>query len=194
MALAVSAEALIGRALDRACRMMALGGGLVLLAIAGVTVLSIAGRALSGFGLAPIKGDFELVAHGAALAIFSFLPWCQLKRGHVTVDILVDYMPQRVKAALGLIGDLVMTAIAVVILWRLWLGFGERWPGGTADLRAAFGFGPPPFFPETTYELEMPLYMPFGFAVLGAALFVIVCVYTVWRSLNWVIVGQEGQA
>jgi len=194
MALAASAEASVGRVLGWACRIMALGGGLALLAIAGLTVLSIAGRSLSAFGLGPIKGDFELVAHGAALAIFSFLPLCQLNRGHVTVDIVVDTLPPRIKAALGLLGDLVVTAIAVVILWRLWLGFGERWPGGSAALRKAFGFGPPPFFPETTYELEMPLYLPFGFAVGGAALFVIVCLYTVWRSLNWTLRGTEGQA
>ena len=42
-------------------RAMAWLGGLVLMALTLLSVLSIAGRALSGLGLGPVPGDYELV-------------------------------------------------------------------------------------------------------------------------------------
>ena len=63
-------------------------GALVLTALATISVLSIVGRAFAFAGLGPIRGDFELVEAGTALAVFCFLPWCHLRRGHATVDML----------------------------------------------------------------------------------------------------------
>jgi hypothetical protein len=59
---------------------------------------------------------------------------------------------------------------------------------------AALGMGSRPFFPETTYELEIPVWIPYGLAWIGAALFFVTALYTVWRSLNWVLQGQEDTA
>ncbi|MFC2967676.1 TRAP transporter small permease [Acidimangrovimonas pyrenivorans] len=194
MALARQAEATAGRMVTAAARWMAYGGGVVLTAAAVLTVVSIIGRALLPLGLGPVKGDYELVGMGCALAIFSFLPWCQLRRGHVTVDIFVSALPLRVQAALGFIGDTVLTLCSFVILWRLYLGFGEKYPYGSDAFRAALGLGSKPYYPETTYELAIPVWIPYGFAVIGAAVFFLVCLYTMWRSLNWTLDGQEGGA
>jgi hypothetical protein len=54
---------------------MAWFGAFVLVLLAAMSVVSIAGRALSGLGLGPVPGDFELVEAGTALAVFCFLPW-----------------------------------------------------------------------------------------------------------------------
>lgn len=194
MAVARRAEAVVGRGLEAVARIMALGGGLVLVALALLTLVSVTGRALVPFGLSPVKGDFELVAMGCAIAVFSFLPWCQMRRGHVTVDVMVARLPERTRAALGMAGDMVMTLVSFVILWRLWLGFGERFPHGSDALRATLGMGMKPFFPQTTYELEIEVWVPYALALGGAALFFVVCAYTVWRSLNWVLDGREGLA
>lgn len=194
MALALKAERAVGRVLDRLARWAAWGGGLILLAIAGVTVASVIGRALSGLGLGPITGDFELVEAGCAVAVFSFLPWCQLRRGHVTVDIFIQALPGRVQAITGFVGDTVIAAVAFVMLWRLWLGFGEKFPYGSDALRGALGMGYKPFFPETTYELELPIWIPYALSLIGAALFFVAALYTMWRSLNWVLQGREALA
>lgn len=191
--IAPAAEARVGRVLEKLARYLAYAGGLVLIAIAVITVLSITGRALIFAGLGPIKGDFELVEMGCAIAVFFFLPWCQLKRGHVTVDIFVDRLPRRGHAGFGLIGDLCVLVAASLIAWRLYLGFGEKFPYGSDALRETLSMGYKPFFPETTYELELPVWMPYGLALVGAAVFVLVSAYTVWRSLNWTLAGQEGQ-
>ncbi len=185
-------ERKIGLRLERLDRWLAYFGGAVLAAIAIVTVISIIGRALLPFGLGPIKGDFEIVEIGCAIAVFSFLPLAQLHRAHVTVDIFVSALPRRVQAFLGFLGDLLITVAALVILWRLWLGFGEKFPYGSEGLRAALGMGYRPFFAETSYELEIPVWIPYGLCLIGAFLFFITSLYTAWRSLNWTIAGREG--
>ncbi len=191
MALARTAEAAIGRRLEAASRWLAYAGGTILVAIALVTVVSIAGRALTGFGFRPIKGDFEIVEMGCAIAIFAFLPWAQIKRGHVTVDVFIQKLPARGQALLGFLGDLLLALAAFVILWRLWLGFGEKFPYGSEAMRGALGMGAKPFFVETSYELELPVWIPYAGALVGAAMFFVVALYTSWRALNWTIEGRE---
>lgn len=192
MVFAPRLEKRVGRVVDVLARLMAYGGGVVLLAISAMTVVSIVGRAGIGVGLGPVPGDYELVANGCALAVFSFLPYCQLKRGHVTVDILTDHFPARLRAVTGLLGDMLISLAALVVLRQLWFGFAEKFPYGSDALREVLGMGYKPFYPETTYELEIPVWMPYGFALLGAAMFALVALYTVWRSLNWCASGKEG--
>ena len=96
--LAKPLERRIGLRLERTDRRLAYFGGFILAIIAVVTVASIIGRALLPFGLGPIKGDFEIVEIGCAIAVFSFLPLAQLRRGHVTVDIFVSALPARARA------------------------------------------------------------------------------------------------
>ena len=191
MAIAKTAQTRVGRVMEVTSRWMAYSGGAILVAIALTTVVSIIGRALSGLGLSPVKGDYEIVEMGCAIAVFAFMPWCQLKRGHVTVDIFIAKLSDRKQAILGFIGDVFLTGAAFIILWRLWLGFGEKFPFGSEGFRSLLGMGSKPFFAESTYELEVPLWIPFGLCMIGAAFFLIVASYTVWRSLNWVLDGKE---
>jgi len=188
VALAPNLERRLGRVLNAVSRVFAYAGGLLLVALALMTVVSILGRRIFN---QPIPGDYELVANGCALAVFAFLPLCQLARGHVTVDIFVDQLPARLKAFLGFLGDILITVAAWLILRQLYLGFGEKYPYGSDAFRERLAMGYKPFFPETTYELEIPVWIPYGVAVLGAALFFLVSAYTVWRSLNWVLEGRE---
>ena len=181
----------VGAVIEFLCRWSAYGGGIVLAAMATMTVLSIVGRAT---GIGAIRGDYELVATGCALAVFAFLPWCQLRRGHVTVDVVAALLPPRAQAALGLMGDVIVTVASVLILRQLWFGFGEKLPHLGQPLRDALGFGYAPFFAETTYELEIPVWMPYGIALLLAVLFVAASLYTVARAARWVRDGGEGTA
>ena len=67
----------IGRALFLISFLLALFGGFTLLIMVCVNVVSIFGRVLFS---SPLLGDFELVEMGCAVAIFSFLPLCHLKK------------------------------------------------------------------------------------------------------------------
>jgi hypothetical protein len=64
----------VDRLLQRLCDASATIGGVVLVAIASVTVVSVIGRA---FFSHPILGDVELVQLGCAVVVASFLPYTQ---------------------------------------------------------------------------------------------------------------------
>lgn len=151
-----------------------------------MTVISTIGRAFVGLqiGLGPIPGDFELVEAGTAVAVFCFLPWCQLKQGHVTVDIIADHLPARWNCTLILIGNALVLVVAFVVAWRLWMGFGEQVTWFSQPVRDMLGFGYKPFTNSTTYILGMPLWYSFLLSFVGAAFFALVSAFTVWRSLN----------
>lgn len=173
--IAPSAEAAVGRVVGGLAKLMALAGGVILSALAVMSVVSISGRAFSRLGLGPVPGDFELIEAGCAVAIFAFLPWCQFRQGHVTVDLLASYLPKRLWATLAVIGNAAMSVIALIIGWQLWLGFLDK---------LAYG--------ETSMILQIPIWWGYAGGVFGAALFALTCFYTVWRSLNEAIAGSSG--
>lgn len=187
-------EARTGRAASALARALALFGGTILAAISVMVMASIIGRALDGWWFfQPITGDYELVEIGTAIAVFSFLPWCQLNRGHVSVDIVTSRLPQRGQAVAALMGDILLAIAAYIICWRLWLGFGEKFPYGSDGMRESLGMGYRPFFPETSYELEIPVWIAYGICWLGSAAFLLVALYTVWRGVNEVLRGAGGE-
>lgn len=147
-------------------RLLAMLGGILLLAITALVVLSVSGRALIWAGLGPIPGDFELVEAGTALAVFCFLPWCQLQRGHVSVDIFADWLGPRIDTALTVLFDLAMTVAAGFILWRLWAGMQDKMQ-----------------YNETTYILQFPVWWGYAVCVPVSAVFVLICAWTAVRGL-----------
>lgn len=167
-------ERRVGVVIDALSRWLAYAGGLTLVALTAMSVVSIVGRGLAGISeawpfsvMGPVTGDFELVEAGCAFAVFAFLPWCQMRRGHVTVDIFISPLSARARAGLTLAGNVILTVVSYVIAWQLWLG--------TLDKRAYF---------ETTFILQMPAWWGYAAALVGAWLFFVVALYTVWRSLN----------
>jgi len=71
-------------------RAWAVLGGVMLLAVMLMTVLSVVMRAVLGF---PILGDYELVEIGTAIAAFAFLPYCHQAGGNVVVDVFTNRAP-----------------------------------------------------------------------------------------------------
>lgn len=167
-------EMQVGQVVRTLSLLLAILGGLLLTGLAVMTVASIIGRVLIPFGLRPITGDFEMVELGCAVAICSFLPWCQFTRGHVTVDVFVGLGPRGLHRFTQLTGDIVITLIAAILLWRFWLGMGEMISNG-----------------QETYLLGLPIWYGYVGGVVGAVLFLIVSVFTVWRDFNDLASGQE---
>ena len=165
--LAPQLERRVGVGVEKIARWLAIVGGLVLSALVVLTVTSVTGRALIFAGFGPVPGDFELVEVCTAFAVFAFLPWCHFRRGHVTVDIFVSWLPTRHLALLSLVGNGLLSIVAGLILWRLILG--------TIDKQG---------YHETTFILQFPLWWAYAGCVVGSALFVVVSLYSVWRSFN----------
>jgi len=93
----------LGRVLELGSTALALVGGLVLTALMLMSIGSIAGRWLFS---RPLPGDFELVEIGSGLAIFLFLPACQLRGANVIVDFFTTGVSRRGQAWLDALGAL----------------------------------------------------------------------------------------
>ena len=79
-------------------------GGLLLVAIMLVSSVSVIGRGLSqllGAKVSGIPGDIEIVQLGCAVAVFAFLPLCQLKRANVLVGAFTKNLPVRYRSSWG---------------------------------------------------------------------------------------------
>jgi TRAP-type C4-dicarboxylate transport system permease small subunit len=101
-----------------------------------------------------------------AVAIFAFLPYCQIVRGNVIVDLFTNKASPRTKALLDGIGNLLFTAIAALLTWRVAVG--------GLEIRS---------YRETTMVLQVPVWWGYVPAVAFLAFLTIVCAYTVWRSV-----------
>lgn len=153
-----------GCVLLRLSRIFAVSGGFILVALIAVTVASVIGREVFS---TPIPGDFELVEIGCAVAVFAFLPYCQMIRGNVIVDFFTRGASLALRRYLDALGALGLFLIAALLTWRLLLG--------AADM-ARVG--------EETMLLAIPLWWAFVPIVVSSALLTLVSLYTVWHSLK----------
>jgi TRAP-type C4-dicarboxylate transport system permease small subunit len=145
-------------------RAMAWFGAFVLVLLAGMSVVSIAGRALSGIGLGPVPGDFELVEVGTAVAVFCFLPWAHLKRGHAAVDLFWRAYPAPLQRLLEVLADALMLVVWVLLIWRMGVGMADYRDNG-----------------ETSFILGMPVWWGYALSMLPA---LVGCAAYLWRLLE----------
>lgn len=158
----VSGQAAPSR-LDTLVRWVALAGGLLLVGVAGMVVVSVTLRS-DLVGLAGVPGDFELIQMGTAVAAFCFLPWCQWRRGNIFVDTFTLKLPVRVQQAIDAVWDIVYALAMALISWRLAVG-----------ARAAFATG------ENTMVLQVPSWLPIGLCAALAGLVALTAVATALR-------------
>lgn len=109
----------VGRALLQTTKILAIVGGLLCCAMALMVTVSVTGRYLIS---KPIPGDYDLLAIFTGLAVFAFLPYCQMMRGNVMVDFLTNNLAPSKKAVLDAVGTLFYLVIAVLFTWRLFYG------------------------------------------------------------------------
>jgi len=109
----------LDRTLERLARLCAVSGALCLALIAATVFVSVSGRALR---LWSIRGDFELVEAGCAAAVFLFLPVCQQRRWHVSVDLFTSWLPQSVTRVIEAAGEFLFALAWAVIVWRMVVG------------------------------------------------------------------------
>lgn len=105
--------------MDRIARTIAICGGLFMLAAAIMVTTSVLLRWLLRSG---IRGDFEMVQIATAVAVFAFLPLCQIRRGNVFVDTFTLRTPTWINRGLDRLWDVVYAGFAFLIGWRLILG------------------------------------------------------------------------
>jgi TRAP-type C4-dicarboxylate transport system permease small subunit len=150
------------RGLDRFLRAVitgwALAGGFLVLGLAIYTAASAVRNIITG---APLPGEYELAMHFVAVAIFSFLPYCQITGANVTVDVLTEGMGERGKALMAAFSSIFAIAFAGLLLRQMSLGLQDY-------LR----------YPEMTPILHMPLWTAFPPILFSLFLLLVASVMT----------------
>lgn len=123
---------------DRASTWLALAGGGLVLALALLVTASVLRRWLTS---QPIPGDFELVQIGLAVAVFAFLPICQLHGANIVVDSFTARASAKLQAALDGLWALVYAAVAGLIAWQMVAGTREAFASHTSSMVLALPVG-----------------------------------------------------
>lgn len=162
---------------DFIARGLAYAGGAILIVITLLTCASIAGRAFVplDIGIGPIRGIYDITEIGMAAAVFAFLPWAQLRETHARVDLFQAALPRWMDLALDLLFNVGMAFVAAIGTWRLYLGMLDKLSYG-----------------ETTLIAQIPVWQGFAASLIGAAGFVVVSVFCIWRSARR-LTGRERQ-
>lgn len=179
--------------ITRLARLTAIVGGLVLVVLVVLTCISVLGRglntighsdalnaisqgaadALLATGVAPLNGDFELVEAGIAFAVFSFLPICQLYGAHATVDVFTSVLPPRVNKFIMAFWEVILSALIVLITWRLFVG-----------MQAKMAYG------ETTFLLQFPVWWAYAASFGAACVASLVSLYCAVARVGEAITGR----
>lgn len=140
----------------------AICGGIVLSLVSLLVVISVLGRMLF---LLPVPGDFEIVGMGTAISIFLFLPYCQLRRGHVTVDLFLSHGSARLQRILDRCADCLFALLSLAFAQRMTVGFGEFLRQG-----------------DVTMIVSIPLWYAYPFAIASLLLLTACCLHTAWAD------------
>ncbi|MBN1191906.1 MAG: TRAP transporter small permease [Dehalococcoidales bacterium] len=66
----------------------------------------------------PISGAFDLTEY-LMVVVFAFaLPYCTIKKGHISVDILMSRFPERVQAVINLVTAPLSLALFSLLVWQ----------------------------------------------------------------------------
>jgi TRAP-type C4-dicarboxylate transport system permease small subunit len=150
-----------------ACRLIegwALLGGLLLVVIAVMNTWSVISLSALGF---PVPGDFEMVEMGVAVAVFGFLPYCQLTGANVSADIFTSRATPRQVALFSLLAAIVAAFFSVVLIWRM------------SDGMASYIE-----YEEVTTILNIPLWYAFPPILVSLALLITASAITLHDAIN----------
>jgi TRAP-type C4-dicarboxylate transport system permease small subunit len=152
----------------RLARMLAVAGGLLLLAASALTVVTGLSRWLTS---QPVRGDFEMVSVACGVAVMAFLALGTLRRSNIFVDSFTSWLPARVNGVIDAFWHLVWAAVMALLAWRMGVGGIEGMRNGVRTIGL--------------------LAMPYGWAIaLGSACFALTAVI----ALLWVPRLLRGRA
>lgn len=149
--------------IHRLASVLVVFGGLCLLLACGLTLASVIGSV----ALRPLPGEIELVEALCGFAVFAFLPYCQLKRGHVGVDLFISALGTRAMNISQLIGDVLIGILLAVVTWRHYVGLTDK-----------FGNG------ETTPLLLLPVWWGYAIAFVLLLANILVCIHIILADLR----------
>ncbi|MGQ0543800.1 MAG: TRAP transporter small permease [Betaproteobacteria bacterium] len=149
---------------DRVLRVLALGGGVVLLGLMGLVAFDVVMRYVLRL---PFLGAYEMTELAMALIVFLGLPYCAATGGHVAVDVLGPALDRPAFRWLNALLPLAGGALMAVIAWQSVLyAFESRSRG------------------EATNMLRIDLFPFQMLAAASVALFSVVLLVQAWKALR----------
>jgi TRAP-type C4-dicarboxylate transport system permease small subunit len=133
--------------LERAAAAMAIAGGTILLAIAALTGLNVllhVADAIAPGRLGIVPGYEDLVRLWVGAAVPLLFPWCELRRGHVAVDLLAERLPAAAQRALERLG--VALSLALALFLAFWMAQGLLETRADGRIASVLGWPEWPFF------------------------------------------------
>ena len=149
--------------LTRVCEAWGLLGGAALLGTMATMVATVAGAA---FGR-PVLGDSEIVELLGGIAVFAYLPYCQLRGANIFVDFFTRPLPTRANSWLDAAMNVAFAAVVMVLTWRLiegGLGAYER------SKRSMF--------------LQLPDWWGYALGAASMLLWIAVCLFVAWERMQ----------
>lgn len=118
----------MGALVRKVAEFWAVAGGFLLLAIVLVTTANAGAFAADrvartwGGTVTGLPGYEDFVRLIIGCAALMFFPWAQAQRGHVAVDIFVDYLPAGLHRVLERVWLLVTVGLALLLACWMWIG------------------------------------------------------------------------
>jgi TRAP-type C4-dicarboxylate transport system permease small subunit len=149
---------------DRVLRVLALGGGAVLLGLMGLVAFDVVMRYVLRI---PFLGAYEMTELAMALIVFLGLPYCAATKGHVAVDLLGRWLDRPAFKWLNVLLPLSGAALTAIMAWQAVIYALDSKSRG-----------------EATNMLKIDLY-PFQIlAAVSLALFCAVLLHQAWKALR----------
>jgi TRAP-type C4-dicarboxylate transport system permease small subunit len=92
------------------------GAGTVLLGV--IVLLTVADVLLRLFSDRPIRGTFEITEFLMVIVVFSAMAYTAVLRGHIVIQILSSRLPERPRAILDSIADLISIGFCGLVIWQ----------------------------------------------------------------------------
>lgn len=146
------------RRLETITGWIAIGGGMLALAVSTLVVVSVLGRWLFR---TPIDGDFEFVEMATALAVFSYLPLTQARRGHIMVDTFTMRFSRATRDLIDAFWDLVYALMLGFCALALYFGTAGMFSNG-----------------QTTMQRQLPIWPSIGLSAVLCTIAALVGVLT----------------
>ncbi len=154
----------LGARLEGLARTVAIAGGVLLIAVVVMTVISVLGRYLFN---TPIPGDYELTELACGIAVFAFFPYCHARNGNIVVEFFTGGLRPHHRTVLDTVHAVAFAVAAGLITWRLFVGAVHKLEDG-----------------ETTLFLGVPVHWAYFSALFGAGLLTAISLLVVCRHVH----------
>ncbi len=118
--------------LAKVCALLA---GALMTLITLVTCASLLGRNTTG---ASLVGDYELTAVSTGVAVALFMPWAQMRRGHIIVDFFTAKASSVAKSGMDRLGALLVALMMALLAWRTTIGAINSYQSQTTTMMLGF--------------------------------------------------------